>query len=359
MKKILALLLAMIMCFGILAACAGDGDTPAPPPPPAPPGTDGGSEGTGSDPAPSDSERAQLAAQYGLPYDASMDAWEPISFTYFNRNPNTEPAAGNLFLETVKEITNVEIVFQFLVGDLDTAFGVMMAGGDVADFAFFGGADYTSAAIDSGHFMPIDELMEQHAPRLRAHYDPWWGLMRHVDGRIYTAEIYGTPVGAQTEQWANGTAFWLQKDIVDHFGRAPADLDEYFDFIREYKDINPTIDGVPTIGFAIESFGWQNFGVVNSGYFLAGNANWGGAVNTGGEVLFSMMLQDNQSSFLQFLYLLLKYLHVSSTHLHCFDLTLSLYKFYSYLSLSFPVVFWFFCGLIVVYHFQFCTCHAC
>jgi len=278
MKKILALLLAVVMCFGILAAC-GEADAPPPPPPPPP------TPPTQNDPPPppvaGKSDRQLLAEQYGLPYDPAMDAWEPITFTYFVRNANEPPAADNPIIKIVEEITNVKIDFQFNLTDLDTAMGVMLAGGDVPDMAFFGGE--AAAAIDSGHFMPIDDLIDQYAPRLRAHYDPWWGLMKHSDGRIYTAEIYGTPVGTQTILWQNQSAFWLQKDVLDHYGRAPKDIDEYFDFIRGYKDLNPTIDGVPTVGFAIESFGWQNFGVANSGYFLAGNANWGGAVNTGGD----------------------------------------------------------------------------
>ena len=279
MKKILALLLALVMCFGILAACAGDDDV-APPPPPAPPGTDGGSEGTGSDPAPSDSERAKKAEDYGLPYNASMDAWDEITFTYFSRNPDTPPAPTNPIIAIIEEITNTKIDFHFLVGDLETALGVMLASGDLHDMIFSGGE--AAAVIDSGHVIPLEDLISDHAPNLRAHYNPWWDLMRHTDGHIYTAEIYSTPVGTQNQMEHWGTAFWIQKDVLDHFGRAPADLDEFFDMLGEYKELNPTIDGVPTLAYEIMTDGWRRFSIDNPGMFMAGHANWGGAVNTPG-----------------------------------------------------------------------------
>jgi putative aldouronate transport system substrate-binding protein len=82
------------------------------------------------------------------------------------------------------------------------------------------------------------------------------------------------------EHW--GTAFWLQKSVLDHFGRAPRDLDEYFDFIREYMELNPTIDGVPTSGFEILTDGWRRFCIDNPPMFMAGHANWGPAVHNNG-----------------------------------------------------------------------------
>ncbi|MCL2079336.1 MAG: extracellular solute-binding protein [Oscillospiraceae bacterium] len=274
MKKILALLLAVIMSVGILAACEGEpegakgGDDPVTTPTPGPSGEQ-------------KSERQLLAEQYGLPWTDEMESWQPISFTYFSRNPGQVPAADNPIIEIVSKITNVTIEFEMLVGDLGTKLGTMLTGGDVPDMIFVGGD--AGIAIDSGKFMPIDDLIEEYAPRLRAHYDPWWDLMRYTDGRIYTAEIWSTPVGERYTFWDNATAFWIQKDVLDHFGYAPRTLDEYFDFLREYKELYPTIDGMPTVAFSIlHDINGKRYSIDNGGFFLAGHANWGGAVNTDG-----------------------------------------------------------------------------
>ena len=298
MRKKFALLLAVIMCFGTLAACGNNGSggddvllppaqtPPLRPPEPTPENPDEGNTGDNGTPGgrpEGAAERQALAEQYGLPYDSGMDEWEPVTFTYFTRSAYEPPAADNPILKIVEQITNVRIDFQFIHTDLEVAAGVMAVVGDMPDMAYFG--NYAAIAIDSGYLMPIDELIEQYAPGLRAHYDPWWELMRHTDGRIYTAEIYGTPVGTQTIMQDDKSAFWIQKDVLDHFGRIPADIDEYFDFIREYKELNPRIDGRTTIGFSIENNAGRNFGVVDPGYYLAGNADWGGAINTDGNLL--------------------------------------------------------------------------
>jgi len=239
---------------------------------------DNGNENNGN-PA-ENSKRAQLAEQYGLPYDPAMDEWEPITFKYYHMDVHEAPAEDNPIIKIVEEITNVKIEFLTYGNDLDLIMDVLFTTRDVPDMAYFG--NEAAAAVESGLFIRIDDLIEDHAPRLRAHYDPWWERMKYTDGNIYTAEIYGTPVGIQTILWTDGPAFWIQKSILDYFDRAPVDIDEYFDFIREYKEENPTIDETATIGFAVESYEEFNSGVIDPGYFLAGNANWGGAINAGG-----------------------------------------------------------------------------
>ena len=274
--KIIALLLATVMSVSILAACGSSDPDPAPvTPPPADSTTDDATTTTDSDPVDvPDSPGALLADSLGLPRTPLSDA-EPVTFTYFVRNPGTAPAADNPIIAMVEEITNTKIEFEMLVGDLETRMSVMLASGDWPDMAFFGGE--AAPFIDSGLALPLTDLIEANAPNLRSHYSPWWELMKHSDGEVYIAEMYSTPVGTQyiNEYW--GTAFWLQKAVLDHFGRAPADLDEYFEFIREYKEEFPTIDGVPTIGFEILTEGWRRFCIDNPPMFMAGYGNWGGA----------------------------------------------------------------------------------
>ena len=284
MKKILALLLAAVMCLAFVAACNNDAPPAPPPPPPGgggdEPGGGGGDPGTGEK-----SSRQLLAEQYGLPWADEMESWEPITLTYFDRNAGTPPADTNPIIKIIEEITNVKIEWQMNMGDLEISMGNMLSTGDVPDIAFFGGA--VGPAIASGYFIPIDELIEAHAPRLRAHYEPWWDLMKYADdGRIYTAEIWTTYVGESVSLWANQSAFWIQKAVLEYFERAPADLDEYFDFLREYADVFPEIDGLKTVPFSILNHGVNGkFSLENGGAFLNGHANWGMALNTEGEYM--------------------------------------------------------------------------
>jgi len=287
MRKVPVLILIFIICFGLTAACkTADLPSPLSPPPPVSPSTDSTNNGdVSAEPGPpaGKSERHQLADLYGLPYDTSMDEWEPVTFTYFCVSANQPPPEDNPIIKIVEEITNVKIDFLFYDVDSKLALEAMVTADDMPDMAYFG--DGAAAAIDSGHFMPVDELIEQYAPQLRVFYDPWWELMKHKDGRIYTAEINGTLTGTQAVMWQDQYAFWIQKDVLDHFGRAPKDLNEYFDFIREYMELYPEIGELPVTGFLVKTFDERKSGLFDPGYFLAGNANWGEAINTDGNYI--------------------------------------------------------------------------
>jgi putative aldouronate transport system substrate-binding protein len=243
MKKTLSILLAALMLLCVLPLSAG---------------------------AAENEEARALAEKYGLPLPAMADM-EPAEFTIFNRGFDMSWAADNEVIKIIETITNTKITVNFLVGDEQTKIGTMIASNIMEDGVFVGGT--TGPFIDAGCFIPLEDLIEEHAPHLRAHYDPWWNYMKHSDGHIYIAELFGTPVGDEVvlEHW--GSAMWLQKDVLDHFGRAPETLDEYFDFIREYMEIYPAIDGVPTRGFEVLATGFK--WIDNPPLFLNGQPNWG------------------------------------------------------------------------------------
>ncbi|MCL2820891.1 MAG: hypothetical protein FWD38_08725 [Oscillospiraceae bacterium] len=292
MKKLPALILAIVIILSLSAACKNDS---TPPIENNPANTADGSgagntgdsenstngiEGIPQEEADTPAERRAIAEQFGLPYDSQMDQWEPVTFTYFCIGTKKPPPENNTIINIIERITNVKIDFQFYNINYDIALGVMITADDMPDMAYFGNGAY--AAIDSGRFLPVDALIEQYAPNLRTFYDPWWDFMKYNDGRVYSIEIDGTLTGTQTVLWDDGSAFWIQKDVLDHFGRAPGNIDEYFDFIREYKELFPIIDELPTIGFSLGSYSFLDSGITGPGYFLAGNADWGGAVNSDG-----------------------------------------------------------------------------
>jgi len=271
MKKVfrpfIAILLAMMMCIAFVAACSsdaddGDGDTP---------GSSGGN---------SDRMGNELAELLGLPTTPMADM-DDIEFTIFTRNMGIPGSTDNPFTQIVKEITGVTINIAFLVGDINTTFGTMLAGGIKEDAIFVGAL--ASEAIAAQAIMPIDELIEEHAPNLRAHYDPWWELMKADDGRVYTAEIWGTYVSPQLIEFFNGPAWWLQKSVIDFHNRRPNDFNELFEFVYEYMEANPTIDGMTTLGVEI-GVNAETWLLTNPPIYLAGNPNWGSVWNRDGSL---------------------------------------------------------------------------
>ena len=257
-KPITAILLVMMMCLTFVAACSDDN------------GGDDASTGTGGG-GNSDRMGNELAEILGLPTTPMADM-EDIEFTIFSRNMGIPASQDNPFLQIVKEITGVTINIQFLVGDINTTWGTMLAGGIKEDAMFIGAL--AEEAIAANAIMPIDELIEAHAPNLKAHYEPWWDQMKADDGKVYTAEIWGIFAAPQQIEFFNGTSWWLQKSVIDFHGRAPTDFDELFEFVFEYMEANPQIDGMDTLGveFGVNAYDWL---LTNPSMFLAGNPNWG------------------------------------------------------------------------------------
>jgi len=218
----------------------------------------------------------EAAERYGLP-SSGMEEMPFVEFTVFIRDPDTPPAEDNPIIQIVETITNVRLNFEYLVGDLDTRLGIMIASGDYPDAMFVGGHEATRL-LDEGAYIPLQDLITTYAPNLRRHYDQWWNRMFHGRDNIYVMDIFGTHFGEHIplENWDSG--FWLQMSVLDHFGRAPVDVYEYFDFIREYMELFPTRDGIETIGFEVLTDGWRRFCIDNPPMFMQGYANWGPAL---------------------------------------------------------------------------------
>ena len=132
----------------------------------------------------------------------------------------------------------------------------------------------------AGAFIPLEDLIEEHAPNLKKHYEKYWNMMKDPnDGHIYNLPNYGVTNADVNSSWYSGPAFWIQKDVLAEAGYPEVKtLDQYFDLIKQYKEKHPTIDGTPTIGFEILNYDWKNWGLFNAPQHLIGHPNDGGVV---------------------------------------------------------------------------------
>lgn len=209
----------------------------------------------------------------GLGTDTSKS--ETKEFTIFIAEPGQPTTPDNKIMKLIKEELGVTLKMEFLVGDLDQKIGVMIAGGDYPDVV----TGHTRF-INSGVLIPLEDLIEKHAPNLYEHHKPYWEMCKDPDdGHIYYMPNYGRYYGEYraTDFW--GPCFWIQKAVLAEFGYPKIKtLDEYFDLIKRYKEKYPEINGMPTIGFEILSYGWRNFCLKNPPQHLIGHPNDGGVV---------------------------------------------------------------------------------
>lgn len=309
LKKLCAILLASSMVLS-LAACGGSGSEPK---------QDTAAEDTKepedantdtADAAEEESDEAGADASgetgsseenyYGglVPLD---DADDPITYTFFVRDPGVVPADNNPVIQKITELTGVTIKFEFLVGDLDQKLGVMIAGGDYPDVIFAG--DAGSKLRDAGAFIPLEEEIPKY-PNLNAMYGNVLKYLTQADGHVYDMEIYGTFQNDVTEvapPFECALGFYIQKAVLEEAGYPEVKtVDDYFKIIEDYMANHPEIDGVKTTGFEILADGWRNWALLNPVQNLLGAGN-DGAVFVNQDTLETSFFQisDDAHAFYQ------------------------------------------------------------
>ncbi|WP_405104319.1 sugar ABC transporter substrate-binding protein [Paenibacillus sp. FSL K6-1217] len=200
---------------------------------------------------------------------------EPFKVSAFIGVAGQQPTPDNKIYKKIKEETGASFDMEFLAGDINQKLGVMIAGQDYPDL-MTGSTKLTAA----GAYIPLEDLIEKHAPNLKAHYAEYWNMMKDPnDGHIYILPNYGVYNGKVNSSWYSGPAFWIQKAVLKEFNYPKVKtLDQYFDLIEQYKAKYPKIDGSPTIGFEILNYDWKNWGLFNAPQHLIGHPNDGGVV---------------------------------------------------------------------------------
>ncbi len=216
-----------------------------------------------------------LSACGGEEAENAKDGSKVVTISAFISTPNQAPTADNRIYKKIQDDLGVKLNMEFLVGDLQQKLGVMIAGGDYPDLIT---AD--TKLVAAGAVIPLEDLIEEHAPNLKKHYEKHWNRMKDSsDGHIYWLPNYGAYSGEFNSSSYSGPAFWIQKAILKDAGYpTPKTLDEYMKLIRDYEAKNPTIDGQPTIGFTTLASDWRTFPLLNPPEHLTGHPNDGGVV---------------------------------------------------------------------------------
>ncbi|WP_159887614.1 ABC transporter substrate-binding protein [Paenibacillus puerhi] len=200
----------------------------------------------------------------------------PVTFTRFQFNQEKDVMATNTVIgKELEKQTGVNWKMEYLVGDGKTKSGVMIASGDYPDVIVPEGE--IDKLMDAGAFIPLDDLIEKHAPNIKRVYGPYYDKFRQKDGKIYHLP-FSADIGYIPDPNIGQGAFWIQRSVLKEFGYPVIKtLDEYFDLIKKYKEKYPQVDGKATIGFAALGGVKDNFFVItNPTMHLAGYPNDGG-----------------------------------------------------------------------------------
>src|SRR5690625_2388815 len=200
---------------------------------------------------------------------------ELVTFHYFNgfspgEDKNTsETRLGKMF----EEATGVNFDIEYIVGDVNTEVGTMIASGDYPHL--MNAEQSTDQVISAGGFRPLNDLIDEHAPNLKKLFEPYLELMKHDDGNIYVLPS-GANYGYAAEPNTNQGAYWVQRKVLKEFDYPELKtLDDLIDLIEAYVEKHPEVDGKNTIGFTGLTYDWRFFAFSNQPMHLAGYPNDG------------------------------------------------------------------------------------
>src|SRR5699024_3038851 len=110
--------------------------------------------------------------------DNSGDELSKVTFTYFNAAaPKKDVETKDTKIGAIfEEQTGVNFKMEHIVGDINTKIGVMTASGEYPDVLVPDIA--IDKVLDAGAFIPLSELIEEHAPNIKKIYGPYLELMK-------------------------------------------------------------------------------------------------------------------------------------------------------------------------------------
>jgi putative aldouronate transport system substrate-binding protein len=202
------------------------------------------------------------------------DTPDKVTFTYFNgvagkKDINTNETTIGKILE---DQTGVNFKLEFLVGDLNTKIGTMIASNEYPEVLT------PDAAIDevigAGAFIDLTPyLTSDEYPNLKRVYEPYLERMQWSDGKIYTLSQSVIVNDFQPDPNINQGAFWVQRRVLKEAGYPKIKtLDEYFTLVEDFVKKHPEED---LTGFLSLSHDWRFFATSNPPMHLMGYPNDG------------------------------------------------------------------------------------
>lgn len=203
-------------------------------------------------------------------------AEDPITVTVFRGDPGDQPASDNKIYKMIEEEFGITFEIEFLAGDLDETLGTKLIGEDYPDL--FDGSNSAEKLINGGALIDLlPYISEEKTPNLYNHIKDLLPSLVDEEGKLYVIPNYGINYNDQIQNYCNGPAFFIQKQVLAWAGYPQIKtLNEYFDLIERFIEANPTDEnGAAYEGFAILCEGWRHFCLINPVQHLMGRPNDG------------------------------------------------------------------------------------
>jgi ABC-type sugar transport system, periplasmic component len=229
-RKLLAAVLAATMVIGSLTACTGGSETTEKK-------TESTTEKGTTEKATSDSTETGSDAVYPLQGGSTITYWADLNTSV---SPNYASLSETPFGQGLMENTGVTIDFLHPPSGMASEnFSLMIADGDLPDVIEYAWLnDYPGGpqkAIDDGIIVPLNDIMDEYAPNLKAYLE----ANPHIDKLVKTDEgnYYAFPFIRGDIGLLNTIGLMVRQDWLDELGlEVPTTIDEWHTVLTAFKD---------------------------------------------------------------------------------------------------------------------------
>ncbi len=235
-KKITALVLCLILCVSVFAAC----------------GTPSQSSGT-DDPASSKVESASAPASSTVGTNEEHPNWvtdTPITLKVWTSKPTSvEDFNTNKYIVWLEEQTNVNLEFdQSATVEPEQKLNLSLASGDYPDMYWTAGTGITESNLSkygsAGTFVPLNDYIEQYGNNVKR----WFNEISFLEGASTSPDgnIYGIPNYSGIYHVAYGQKMWINQAWLDNLSlEMPTTLDEFRSVLTAFKEQDANGNGDP------------------------------------------------------------------------------------------------------------------
>lgn len=176
-------------------------------------------------------------------------------------NPAVEDYETNTFTQWLEEQTNVHIEWQAVpYEEREAALTLRLASGDYPDIIqdFNPSPSVLQLYGSQGVFIPLNDLIEQHAPMTQAHWETTPAA--RVASTAPDGNIYSLPSINDCYHCTMSAKLWINQEWLETLGlELPQTTEEYAEVLRAFKDGDPNGNGeadeIPLSGSA--TLGWH------------------------------------------------------------------------------------------------------
>ncbi|MCU6711275.1 extracellular solute-binding protein [Paenibacillus sp. J5C_2022] len=229
MNKWLKVTLVFLLAFSVLAACSKENNAKSEDEPTKSPASTGNESGTEGD------EKDKLAFPLAETAELDILAFKASSSKvndyneyelYKNLEKETNVHINWTLVDEMSKMEKLNLIFSS--GEYpDAIYGSMVGGIDLSNWA------------NQGLLLPLNELIEKHAPNLKKlfeEYPEYKKAITHADGNIYAL-----PKAVDAPFYRAPDTMWINKKWLDAVGRAvPTTTDELYEALKAFqgKDLN-------------------------------------------------------------------------------------------------------------------------